>query len=49
METRNQGNVDDGDVSEPEIESQEEEEHVAISPEMRFFEISVGIFFKTKT
>lgn len=42
METRNQGNVDDGDISEPEIESLEEEEHVAITPEMRFLKLVLG-------
>ena len=42
MESRNQGNVDDGDVSEPVIESPEEEEHVAITPEMRFLKSVLG-------
>ena len=42
METRNQGNGDDGDVSEPKIESPEEEEHVAITPEMRFLKLVLG-------
>ena len=42
METRNQGNGDGGDVSEPEIESPEEEEHVAITHEMRFLKSVLG-------
>ena len=42
METRNQGNANDGDISEPEIESPEEEEHVAITPEMRFWKSVLG-------
>ena len=36
MELRNQGNGDDGDASEPEVESPKEEEHTVITPEMRF-------------
>ena len=31
-------NIDDGDVSEPEIEATEEEEAVEVTPEMRFFQ-----------
>lgn len=31
-------NIDDGDVSEPEIEVAEEEEVVQVTPEMRFFQ-----------
>ena len=31
-------NIDDGDVSEPEIEDAEEEEAVQVTPEMRFFQ-----------
>ena len=31
-------NIDDGDVSEPEIEAAEEEEAVQVTPEMRFFQ-----------
>ena len=42
MESRNQGSVGDGDVSEPEIESPEEEEHIAITPEMRFLKLVLG-------
>ena len=42
MESRNQGNVDDGDISEPKIESPEEEEHVAITPQMRFLKSMLG-------
>ena len=42
MEIRNQGNVDDGDVSEPEIESPEEEQHVVITLEMRFLKSVLG-------
>lgn len=42
MESRNQENVDDGDVSEPEIESPEEEKHVAITPEMIFLKSVLG-------
>ena len=40
--SRNQGNVDDGNVSDPEIESWEEEEHVAITHEMRFLKSVLG-------
>ena len=36
MESRNQGNVDDGDANEPEIKSPEEEEHISINPKMIF-------------
>ena len=39
MESRNQGNVDGGDVSEPKIASTEEEEHIAITPEMIFLKL----------
>ena len=42
METRNQGNDDDGDVSEYEIKYPKEEEHVAITPEMRFLKSVLG-------
>ena len=30
-------NIDDGDVSEPEVETEEEEETIAVTSEMRFF------------
>ena len=39
MELRDQGNGDDGDASEPEVESPEEEEHTVITPEMRFLKL----------
>ena len=42
METRNQGNGNDGDISELEIESPKEEDHVAITPEMRFLKSVLG-------
>ena len=42
MESRNQANVDDGDVSDPEIESPEEEGHVAITSSMRFLKLVLG-------
>lgn len=42
MESRNQGNVDDEDVSELEIESLEEEEHIAITLEMIFLKSVLG-------
>ena len=42
MESMNQGNVGDGDISEPKIESLEEDEHVAITPEMRFLKSMLG-------
>ena len=42
MESRNQGNVDVGDVSEPKFESLEEEEHVAITLEMIFLKSVLG-------
>ena len=48
METRNQGNVDDGDISEPEIESPKEEKHVAITPKMRFLKSVLGSSSKPK-
>ena len=42
MESRNQGNVDDGDVNEPEFESPEEEKHVPITPKMRILKSVLG-------
>ena len=30
-------NIDDGDVSEPEVETEEKEETIAVTPETRFF------------
>ena len=48
METRNQGNVGDGNVSEPEIESPEDEEHVAITLEMWFLKSVLGYSSKSR-
>jgi len=31
-------NIDDGDVSEPKVETKEEEETIVVTPEMRFFQ-----------
>jgi len=42
-------NIDDGDVSEPEVETEEEEETIAITPEMRFFQSVLRSTARQKT
>ena len=42
-------NIDDGDVSEPEIEAAEEEETVQVTPEMRFFQSVLRSTARPKT
>ena len=42
IELRTQGNNPEGDVSEPEIESPDEEEVVVLTPEMRFLKNVLG-------
>ena len=42
-------NIDDGDVSEPEVEAVEEEEAVQVTPEMRFFQSMLRSTAKPKT
>lgn len=48
IELRTQGNNPKGDVSDPKIESLEEEEVVEITPEMRFLKNVYGSSLKSR-
>lgn len=42
-------NIDDGDVSEPKVETKEEEETIVVTPEMRFFQSVLRSTVRSKT
>ena len=44
-----QRNIGDGDVSDPDVETEEEEETIAANPEMRFFQSVLRSIGRSKT